>query len=275
MIIINNNLKFLLVLVYICITVYITYYVSNQPIISFFNNNFKNYDLVLSRFNEDIDWIKKDPFNQFNIICYNKGPNEPLDDCLPGNCKIINLENVGKCDHTYLYHIINNYDNLSQITLFIPASTYSIPWKYDILMKNMELLNSNNSSIFYGCKFDDVVTELYDFTLDNYIVSGDAKNKEINGSHTQLKISPIRPYGKWFEQNIGTEVKIKSTVICFYGIFIVDKEHIRQRPKEFYENLIKYVDDDVNPEVGHYLERSWPAIFLPYPESCKFYNETC
>jgi hypothetical protein len=36
--------------------------------------------------------------------------------------KIVNLPNVGKCDHTYLYHIINNYNNLSKILVFLPGS---------------------------------------------------------------------------------------------------------------------------------------------------------
>ena len=29
---------------------------------------------------------------------------------------IINLDNVGRESHTYLYHVINNYNNLSDIT---------------------------------------------------------------------------------------------------------------------------------------------------------------
>ena len=35
---------------------------------------------------------------------------------------IIKLDNLGKNDHTYLYHIIENYHNLSNITVFIPGS---------------------------------------------------------------------------------------------------------------------------------------------------------
>jgi hypothetical protein len=136
----------------------------------------------------------------------------------------------------------------------------------------MKLLNEHNSSIFYGCKFDDVAKELHDFSLAFYAASGHGKNKELNGDVFHLKESPIRPFGKWFEQNVGKDVK--STIICYYGILIVAREHIHNRPKEFYENLITYVDDHVNPEAGHYMERAWPAIFLPYPDSCKVYRES-
>ena len=35
---------------------------------------------------------------------------------------IIQLDNIGKEGHTYLYHIINNYKKLSKINFFISAS---------------------------------------------------------------------------------------------------------------------------------------------------------
>ena len=265
----NTNLKLTIVLLYILFAIIIASYLGNKPTISFFNNNFKNYDLVLPRYNEDIDWVQKDPFDQFNIICYNKGPSEPFKD-IPDNCKVVKLDNVGKCDHTYLYHIINNYDNLAPITLFIPASCYDISWKYDILMKNMKLLNDTNTSVFYGCQFDDVAKDLHNFTIGIYAASGHDKNKELNGHIINVKECSTRPFGKWFEENIGKD--LKSTVICYYGILIVDKAHIHNHPKEYYENLIRFVDDDVNPEGGHFMERAWPAIFLPYPDSCKYYR---
>ena len=36
--------------------------------------------------------------------------------------KTINLPNIGREAHTYLYHIINNYDNLADINVFLPGS---------------------------------------------------------------------------------------------------------------------------------------------------------
>jgi len=267
---VNNNIKLSFILLYILFAIIISGYLANKPIISFFNNNFKSYDIVLSRYNEDIDWINNDPFNKFNIICYNKGPTDPTNQCKSDNCKIVKLENVGKCDHTYLHHIINNYDNLAPITLFIPASSFSQSYKYDILMKNMELLNESNSSIFYGCQFEDVAKEMNDFTIGYYPTSSHEQNRELS-SDGMLKECPTRPFGKWFEENVGKD--LKSTVICYCGIFIVAKEHIQNHPKEYYEKLIKFVDDHPNPEAGHYLERAWPAIFLPYPDSCIIYRE--
>ena len=54
---------------------------------------------------------------------------------------IINLENVGVCVHTYFYHIIEHYDNLDDIIVFLPGSCMDEnkkPLKYDFLTDNMK-----------------------------------------------------------------------------------------------------------------------------------------
>jgi len=69
------------------------------------------YQIVVSRYNEDIKWLI--PFKLITII-YNKG-----DEDLNLNFNIIKLPNIGRESHTYLHHIINNYDNLKDRTIFI------------------------------------------------------------------------------------------------------------------------------------------------------------
>jgi hypothetical protein len=100
-----------------------------------------NVEIVISRYNEDLSWINEYPFNQFEYIVYNKGDNDNFE---KNNVKkIINLDNVGRCDHTYLYHIINNYDNLSEHTIFLPGSSnmitkYTKAKKYNLCKKALE-----------------------------------------------------------------------------------------------------------------------------------------
>jgi hypothetical protein len=74
---------------------------------------------VISRYNEDLEWLKEDPFNKYPVICYNKGLNN--DYYQPTNMKIINLENIGRIDHTILYHIITNYDSLASVSIFFTS----------------------------------------------------------------------------------------------------------------------------------------------------------
>lgn len=47
--------------------------------------------------------------------------------------------------------------------------------------------------------------------------------------------------------------------------FAVSREHIHQHPKHWYEKLLAAVSNHSNPEDGHFLERSWVAVFHPIP----------
>ena len=79
-----------------------------------------NVEIVIARYNEDLFWLNEYPFNQFEYIVYNKGDNQLFNKT--NVKKIVNLQNVGRCDHTYLHHICDNYDNLSDIVVFFPGS---------------------------------------------------------------------------------------------------------------------------------------------------------
>ena len=56
---------------------------------------------------------------------------------------------------------------------------------------------------------------------------------------------------------------LKINCLIYYGIFSIDKNDILQHPVTRYEVLIKDLSDHSNPEVGHYFERSWCAVFHP------------
>ena len=44
---------------------------------------------------------------------------------------------------------------------------------------------------------------------------------------------------------------------------MVSRNDIRQHPKKYYQNFLDELSKSPNPEVGHYVERSWCAIFYP------------
>jgi hypothetical protein len=87
----------------------------------FINNIILNNDFIISRYNEDVRWTR---FLQGNIIIYNKGKNNININIERNNIKIINIYNIGREGHTYLYHIINNYDNLKDKTIFLQGNPF-------------------------------------------------------------------------------------------------------------------------------------------------------
>ena len=268
----NTELLYYIFILYFTIILHLSFHHSKKELFEDFTNNPKlsECEIVISRYNEDIDWIKNEPFNKFNkITCYNKGPiqlkyecNSKVDKCRTIN--IINIENVGRCDHTFIYHIVKNYDDLAPITLFLPASCTD-GHKFDITTKVIKKLNESYNTVLLGALFGDIPNDIYDFKMDEWKATN-TKNLELNPEET-LGLCEIRPYGNWYKENFGD---LKVNVICYFGIFAVAREHIKQHPKERYEKLLKYLDHHSNPEAGHYMERSWAAIFHPYPESCVY-----
>ena len=72
-------------------------------------------NVVVSRYQENIDWAD----GIENGIIYNKGPTTPV-----SRHPVITLPNVGREGHTYLYHIIQNYDQLPDHTCFLQGHPF-------------------------------------------------------------------------------------------------------------------------------------------------------
>ena len=219
----------------------------------------RNIDIVVARYNEDLKWTLEKPFNQYKYIVYNKGDNDNFEKSRVKD--IINLPNIGKCDHTYLYHIISNYDNLSDIVVFFPGSI-DVDYKKKIGYRILKEIELKNTAIFISLNESDIQKKQYNFTLDTYRTTYSAN--QAKNSESLLKKSDIRPFGKWYENKFGN---LKIDCLIYFGIFSIHKNDIIQHPKSRYENLIIDLSDHSNPEVGHYFERSWCAIFHPFNDT--------
>jgi hypothetical protein len=229
-------------------------------------SSLKTVEIVVARYNEDLEWLKHHPFNEFDVIIYNKGTNNNF--YKPKKLKYIqNLENVGKCDHTYLYHIIQKYDNLCDITIFLPGSC-NMETKIKKTKKMIYEIKHKNAAIFlYHSKMNNILTTIYNFYLDNWETSF-LKNRT-GDVNRELELSKIRPFGRWYEYHFP-EIKLKY--ITYGGIFSISRRDVHNNSKLFYKNLLDELSGSANPEVGHYIERSWYSIFYPI-KGTKFIKE--
>jgi len=162
------------------------------------------------------------------------------------------------CDHTYLYHIITNYDKLNKITIFLPGSS-EIDYKMKRVDKLFKEIKKRDKAVFlYNEEYNNVQKNLYNFTIDNYAPSH-IKNKKLNAD-SKLLPSTLRPFGRWFQDKFGN-----TTIrhISYYGIFSASDKDIKQKPKSFYANLLEEVNKVKNHETSHYFERSWEAVLYP------------
>jgi hypothetical protein len=112
--------------------------------------------------------------------------------------------------------------------------------------------------VFLGFQTDNIKKYFNKFTLDNWSASN--PNNRINNSDTHLEPALLRPYGKWYTHFFGKTIVQKY---CYMGIFSINKLDIIKHDVSRFQQLLNAVSWHSNPEVGHYIERSWAAIFHP------------
>ena len=202
-----------------------------------------NVEIVVARYNENLDWLL--PYSKF-VIVYNKG--QPLTNGSTFK-SIINIENVGRESHTYLYHIINNWNNLAENTLFIQGN---IDDHDNILPIKLYLLSNISMCINLSSNKLDIIN----WNRLNY----NNKWKEMI-RNKPWKYSKYT-FGEWWDIYLQ-KPKPKSNNFKWSpgGIFSIKQELIKKHPLEYYQKLITTIDNHINPEEGHYFERSWYYLF--------------
>ena len=208
---------------------------------------------IISRYNESIGWLHP-ILNQCRI--FNKGT-------ALGLANETKLENVGRESETYLRYIIENYDNLPDICVFSQGGikdhmTLRIyRRKPHIYLKQLAIEAKGNvppaSDWRYHIRGND---------YQNHISWGiNPKIGDQGGRGAPNKKDNHLKFKEWFLKNIRKELPKKELFHYPFALFAVTKEQILKHPKEYYENLIKEVNWDINPIEGHYFERSWYYIF--------------
>ena len=205
------------------------------------------YDVVVSTYTKNTDWTDKFNPVQFNVIKYTKNVH------LPMSATNIN-KNIGNEASTYLKHIIENYDCLTEKTVFLHDEEYS--WHHhgsivDLVERTIHKsdylnLNSYRLGSIYNEYFKILISDYYQPILEPYL-----------GSYEQ--------FGDWTKECKG----------C--AQYIVHKKHIINKPKIMYEELLDWI---LNSKYGasiqyknleaKFMEWTWDIIFLnacPYSES--------
>ena len=213
-----------------------------------------HFDVVVSHYKEDLSWLDHYLPDNCRLFIYSKSNEKP-------NCKkkYIHkiLKNVGRCDHTYLSHIILNYDKkLSKNTLFLPGSC-DIWYKkltLNLLLNNIGKYKFNSPTLTSSKFWIGAMDLLLKYSINNGYCSAHKNNRHKNCKLKKYKFDTIDEWEKYFN--------LKITKLCFWGLMLIRTEIIYSRPKDFYINLrnhLNYADNSIN---GHFMERSWYTVFM-------------
>ena len=213
----------------------------------------KNVLGVVARYNESLNWMLEPPFNQIKYIVYNKGTND--DFCKNNVVSVVTLPNVGRCDHTFLYHIVQNYRNLDNIVVFLPGSI-DIPFKKTKAARIVHhAVKYNRPAMILNEKVN-IRMKFANFVIDEWqCIHQD--NVHANNERT-LTPCVLRPFGKWYDTHFG---HTRTDFYSIHSIFSITSKMVLARKYYEYISLLKEISVSSNPEVGHYLERAWGAVF--------------
>jgi hypothetical protein len=203
----------------------------------------ESFEIIIAHYNEDLNWLK--PYAN-NVIIYHKW-NEtwarfPVK-------KWVKLTNIWREWQTYLYHIIENYNNLAEINIFLQwnIDDHKGFIAYDSVeqylketkklwfsSKNLQLMK--RWKINFSKKFKEMI-EKWTLTCDSWISLSDFYKEIFNREQALLEVT-----FPWWN-------------------FWVSKEKILQNDKTLYQKLLYYLSKSSNPIEWHYLERMWFRIF--------------
>lgn len=206
-------------------------------------------ELVISLFDKDLNWTKhinKD----VKITIYRKGnlTTHPDEIYLPNN--------VGRDVHTFFYHIVKNYHNLSDYTFF------SQDYPFDHIENYIEIINGNEETWnkysshhfqeYWGYHWNNIGTmwTLYDseqfggkILKCNSYGSPHDRDLDLNSTWSLFFSSPPPPH---YEFTPG-------------GHFSISKKQIHIRSLEFYEKIVTLLENKARAPWE--FERLEPYIF--------------
>lgn len=200
------------------------------------------YELVVARYKENLGWLRE---HADHCHVYDKGGHSAVDFSFN---MWERLPNFGHESHTYLHHIITNYDHLADVTVFTQASITDHPHLYYKEIKRYVAETQANSISFKH------TSPLNDWGRLKYV--GKWKHELKVGSMKQSNTT----LGDFWKIIFGTDHP-KDIKKSLGGMFGVSRRRIRSHPKKFYKNIISFLSHHSNPEEGHYMERFWLSIF--------------
>ena len=233
------------------------------------NNN--NHDFIIARYNENINWTR---FLQGNVFIYNKNNlNLEINFQTNNNIKIINLQNIGREGHTYLYHIINNYHQINEINIFLQGDPFvHSPDLFELLCMSDEYTDIQSLSLRHlpGSPSYNIVEKykknlngasfsVFKFKHDIQIV-GDRYNGYLFGSEPFLaKYKHNDKIISMFLKKCNIDIDKETYEGNLCGLFSIKKKCILSKSIETYKKIL---DELLSTrQDGYVLEKVWFTIF--------------
>jgi hypothetical protein len=233
----DNNLIIILLL---CVL----YFIIRNNNVNHFDNDYSDYVIVCAKYTKNTDFLESIPIQSIVLT------------------KNIDVPNKANEATSYLYYIINNYDNLPNNIVFIHDEDES--WHHEgkiteNIYKWIDEYEKNNRSYY---------------EINNRYFNLSRPKKMQKNIYNMFKIY----WDYIFESPINVYHNSPSTKRACCAQFIVSKEVIRKRSIDFYNKIYNWLIENSNENgnkkdhrsdeysgyyMGMYLEWTWGNIFNP------------
>ena len=207
----------------------------------------KPLEVVVAHYRESLRWLE----NHTDLaVVYSKGGQVLPYSLCP---RQIELPNIGRESHTFLHHIVHNYHNLADVTLF---SQGRLDDSVDHFAGLAPLLDT------IAKRHEDVMM----FRHPAFFKDWDGikhVHKWAHEKETGVMRTADRTPGEFWTWMFEGAKPPQYIAVVWAATVAVRREAILRRPKAFYERLLNHFEqiNHANPEEGHYLERFWLSIF--------------
>ncbi|CAE8684983.1 unnamed protein product [Polarella glacialis] len=256
---------------------------------------------------EDLGWLSQlnseSAYDGLRFIIYTKGSHD-LSDQISQGMLVHRLPNVGRESHTYIQHIVANYDQLAEWTVFSQAGEPSFGYRghrqggghllAGDSFANYLVPNPSGARFVYTSAVQ--LPSMHHLLRAGYCINdttleGDsfgACPKEASQWTSWLDVGSFHDY-------ISAKVESQDgeSAMDFYrkyinpaadGItgggqlvipfsqgarFAVSRSKIRSRPKDVYERLLNTLSRNEDPYSGYFMEWMWSELFLGHQEPCR------
>lgn len=241
--------------------------------------------IIVARYNENIDWIIDNNL-QDRCIVYNKSPlnrifSKKYGD-LADKLNIVSISNnpsFGREGDTYLNHIVSNYSNLDDYTIFTQADPFDHSPNFIEIINYLDINGWKDYqplSCYWLKSVNIPPQEFVENETSEYVGNFPVRQEECDANALTIKyydngmfwiasqyrntyrlsydVSIMDHFGNYINKKIPIPVKF-----AFGAIFGVNRELIVHHPISLYQKLLSYVRSK-SPN-GYILERMWYTIF--------------
>lgn len=213
--------------------------------------------LVISNHsNHNLEWISMTyeyGFSPENTIIYDRTPNDyPKKSKIEHLGTIIKSPNVGSNPYDIGRYIVDHYDNLTDITIFIKGNLLQKPYSNEKKFKY-----ALNSNWFVPIDGNVCRPETKFYINDSIHIESTNLNYHMYESEvTDTKIYPRIKNFKEFVYDLFIIEKVPEYVwFCPAANYVVPKNNILKYSKNFYKKIMNYTDYNNNPIESHWFER--------------------